>query len=258
MPSQRRKMLNRLKDFDDKSEDDELNLAKQSLMNFKEKEKEETQKYSIESDSSYDETIKNLESTNFGIFIKSHTDFIQQMVSGIKFAIPEVNNSERVRASLKLPRNTFYKNATLDLDRVLSNFPKVEDFYPDIDIIHKFALVRERNVDWENVFGGIGTKEKVPIKIKKQLMSNDDFIDYILLPELATKFYMFKDDITYKEASLKVYDNELPRLYYNDLIDQVFYTRLCLIAVRKTGQYKNLIRRMEKIGCVTAIKKVYF
>ena len=44
-------MLNRLKDFDDKSEDDELNLAKQSLMNFKEKEKEETQKYSIESDS---------------------------------------------------------------------------------------------------------------------------------------------------------------------------------------------------------------
>ena len=86
---------------------------------------------------------KDLESTNFGIFLKSHTDFIQQMVSDIKFTIPEVNNSERVRASLKLPRNTFYKNATLDLDRVLSNFPKIEDFYPDIDIIHKFALVRE-------------------------------------------------------------------------------------------------------------------
>ena len=33
---------------------------------------EETQKYSIESDSSYDETIKNLESTNFGVFINSH------------------------------------------------------------------------------------------------------------------------------------------------------------------------------------------
>ena len=42
MPSQRRKMLNRLKDFDDNSEDDELNLEKQNLMNFKEKEKEET------------------------------------------------------------------------------------------------------------------------------------------------------------------------------------------------------------------------
>ena len=166
MPSQRRKMLNRLKDFDDNSEDDELNLEKQNLMNFKEKEKEESQKYSIESDSSYDETIKNLESTNFGIFIKSHTDFIQQMVSDIKFTIPEVNNSERVRASLKLLRNTFYKNATLDLDRVLSNFPEVEDFYPYIDIIHKFALVRERKVDWENLFGGIGTKERVPTKIK--------------------------------------------------------------------------------------------
>ena len=123
MPSQRKKMLNRLKYFDDNSEDDELNLEKQNLMNFKEKEKEETQKYSIESNSSYDETIKNLESTNFGIFIKSDTDFIQQMVPDIKFTIPEVNNSERVRASLKLPRNTFYKNATLDLDRVLSNFP---------------------------------------------------------------------------------------------------------------------------------------
>ena len=58
MPSQRRKMLNRLKDFDDNSEDDELNLEKQNLMNFKEKEKEETQKYSIESDSWYGETIK--------------------------------------------------------------------------------------------------------------------------------------------------------------------------------------------------------
>ena len=69
------------------------------------------------------------------------------MVSDIKFKIPEVNNSEPVRASLKLPRNTFYKNVTLDLDSVLSNFPEVEDFYPYIDIIHKFALVRERKVD---------------------------------------------------------------------------------------------------------------
>ena len=99
-------------------------------MNFKEKEKEkkQIQKYSIKSDSSYDGTTKNLESTNFGIFIKSHSDFIQQMVSDIKFTISEVNNSEQIRASFKLPRNTFFKNATLDLDRVLSNFPEVEDF----------------------------------------------------------------------------------------------------------------------------------
>ena len=109
IPSQRRKKLNRLKDFDDNSEDDELNFEKQNLMNFKDKEKEEeeTQKNSIESDSSYDETIMNLESTNFGIFIRDNTDFIQQMVWDIKFTIPEVNNSGWVRASLKLPRNTF-------------------------------------------------------------------------------------------------------------------------------------------------------
>ena len=37
IPSQRRKMLNRLKYFDDNSEDDELTLKKQRLMNFKEK-----------------------------------------------------------------------------------------------------------------------------------------------------------------------------------------------------------------------------
>ena len=98
IPSQRRKMLNRLKDFDYNSEDDELNLEKKNLLNFKDKEKEEkeTQKNSIESDSSYDETIKNLESTDIGVFIRSHTDFIQQMVSDIKFTIPEANNSERV------------------------------------------------------------------------------------------------------------------------------------------------------------------
>ena len=88
------------------------------------------------------------------------------MISDIKFAITEVNNSERIRASLKLPRNTFYKNSALDLDRVLSNFLEVKDFYPYIDIIHKFALERERKVDWENLFGGIGTKERVPTKIK--------------------------------------------------------------------------------------------
>ena len=87
MLSQRRKMLNRLKDFDDNSEDDELDLEKHNMRNFKEKakEKEEIQKYSLESDSSYDDAIKSLESTNFGIFRRSHTDFIQQMISDAKF-----------------------------------------------------------------------------------------------------------------------------------------------------------------------------
>ena len=64
------------------------------LRKKKEKEEEETQKYSMENNSSYDKAIKNLESTNFGIFLKSRTDFIQQKVSDIKFTIPEINNSE--------------------------------------------------------------------------------------------------------------------------------------------------------------------
>ena len=49
------------------------------------------------------------------------------MISYIKFTISEVNNSERFRESLKLLRDTFYKNSALDLDRVLSNFAGVED-----------------------------------------------------------------------------------------------------------------------------------
>ena len=57
--------------------------------------------------------------------------------------------------------------STVVLDRVLPNFPEVEDFYRYIDIIHKFALVMEGKVDWENLFGGIGTKERLLIKIKK-------------------------------------------------------------------------------------------
>ena len=52
-------------------------------------------------------------------------------------------------------------------------------------------------------------------------MLSDDFIHHILLPELATKFYMEKD-IRFKEASLKLYDNELPTLHHNDLADQLF------------------------------------
>ena len=53
-------------------------------------------------------------------------------------------------------------------------------------------------------------------------MSNDDVIHYILLPELATKFCMEKDDITYKQALLKLYDNEFATLDHNELMDQVF------------------------------------
>ena len=86
------------------------------MRNFKEKEMEkgEIKKYPIESDSSYDETIKNLECTFFGTFIKSQNDVVQEMVSDVKFTIPKVNNSEEIRISFKAPRNTSYKNAMLD------------------------------------------------------------------------------------------------------------------------------------------------
>ena len=80
-------------------------------------------------------------------------------------------------------------------------------------------------------------------------MSNDNFIYYILLPKLGAKFGMGKDEITYKQASLKLYENGFPTLQRN-------YTLLCQIAVTRTVQYKNLIRRMEKIGCV-ALKRKY-
>ena len=50
------------------------------------------------------------------------------MISDVKFTIPEVNNSEQIREYFKVPRNTFYKNTSLDLDRVLSNFLDVKDF----------------------------------------------------------------------------------------------------------------------------------
>ena len=56
-----------------------------------------------------------------------------------------------------------------------------------INIFYKFALVRERKVNWENLFDGTGTKQGVPIKIKEQLMSNDVFIWHILLTDLATR-----------------------------------------------------------------------
>ena len=67
-------------------------------------------------------------------------------------------------------------------------------------------------MDCENLLGGIGTKGRVPIKIKKQLMSTDDFIHYILVPELATC----------KQASLKLYDNGFPMLNHIDPMDKVF------------------------------------
>ena len=133
---------------------------------------------------------------------------------------------------MRLLNKIFSEENRIDIDgrfrQSVIKFPGGRRFKPVhfiiifIHIIHKFALVRERKFDWENLLGGIGTKERLPIKIKKQLMSNDDFIRYILVPELATKFYMEKDDITHIEASLKLYDDEFPTPHYNDLMDQVF------------------------------------
>ena len=53
-------------------------------------------------------------------------------------------------------------------------------------------------------------------------MSDDDFYSLHFASELATKFCMEKDDITYKQASLKLYDNEFPTLHHNGLMHQVF------------------------------------
>ena len=73
MPSQRRKTLNRVRDFDANFEDDELNWKKEKTRKFKENEKEKEDFSNTPYKaifSSYDETIKKLGSTNFGIFIK--------------------------------------------------------------------------------------------------------------------------------------------------------------------------------------------
>ena len=88
------KTLNRLKDFDDNFGDDELNLKTRGILS-KRKRKMKNFYRKIESNSSYNDKIQNLECTNFGLFIKSHTDFFQQMVLDVKFTIPKVNNSEQ-------------------------------------------------------------------------------------------------------------------------------------------------------------------
>ena len=54
-------------------------------------------------------------------------------------------------------------------------------------------------------------------------MSNDNFIYYILLPKLGAKFGMGKDEITYKQASLKLYENGFPtlqRIYLRVLLNR--------------------------------------
>ena len=90
-----------------------------------------------------------------------------------------------------------------------------------IDVVHILALVRERKVDWENLLGGTGTKEILPIKIKRQLMSNEDFIQYSFLPELS-KLCKEKYDIAYKQALLRPNENDFPTLCHNDIMNQVF------------------------------------
>ena len=52
-------------------------------------------------------------------------------------------------------------------------------------------------------------------------MPNDDFIHYILIPELAANFCMKKDNIIYKQALLMFYENDF-QTHYNVLMDQAF------------------------------------
>ena len=78
-----------------------------------------------------------------------------------------------------------------------------------------------------------------------------------MLPGLSTKLCMEKDHITYKQAFVKALWKLFPNAASQWPNGSGFYTLLCLIAFRVTVQYKNLIKRMEKIGCVSAIKKGY-
>ena len=69
---------------------------------------------------------------------------------------------------------------------------------------------KKKKIDWENVFGDIGTKEGVPMKIKSKLMSKVNFIQNILLPKFGTKFYMEKGDIYHFQTSfIKAFCNKL-------------------------------------------------
>ena len=89
-------------------------------------------------------------------------------------------------------------------------------------------------------------------------MSNNDFVYYILIPELATKFCMERDDTTDKQTSLKLYDNDLPTLHHNNLMDKNFilFCNFCNCC-KWNSSIKKLIRKIEKISCVIAIRKVY-
>ena len=51
------------------------------------------------------------------------------MISELKYTITDVNNSKQVRASFKVSRNTFQKNAPLDLENVIK-FSRDRSFLP--------------------------------------------------------------------------------------------------------------------------------
>ena len=70
------------------------------------------------------------------------------------------------------------------------------------------------NWDYDPGYGGY---YPLPVDVRAGI-SMAKILDYIIIPELITEFYMELHDISYKEASLKLYANRLPTVHHIDTL----------------------------------------
>ena len=68
--------------------------------------------------------------------------------------------------------------------------------------------------DYDPGYGGYWT---IPVNIRAGL-SIHKVLEYIIMPELITEFIMYLFDLSYKEASIKLYVNSLPTIHHIDTL----------------------------------------
>ena len=150
-------------------------------------------------------------------FINKKKDIILSLISD-DYNSEAQFRSERVFAVRNLPSlKQFQTNAIRELE-FMSDL--MGSLVPYQDLIFSEILTKPNSLlalDTDDYDPGYGGYYTLPVNVRASI-SMAKILDYIIIPELITEFYMELHDISYKEASLKLYANSLPTVHHIDTL----------------------------------------
>ena len=182
------------------------------------------QKYHLLCDSS-DEDVFEVR-MDFIEFINTRNDIILPLISD-DYNSEAQFRSERVFAVRNLPSlKQFQTNATREFEfmsDLMGSLVRYQELIFSELLTKLKSLLALYTDDYDPGYGGYYTP---PVDIRAGICMAK-ILDYIIIPELITEFYMELHDISYKEASLKLYSNSLPTVHHIDALMYTILIHLC-------------------------------